>query len=95
MLAQQALVGQLARVLAGDARLAEPVGRLAGGGQGTLAVEVFSAELLPRGRTLTAREAQTDPGRTRIPVRSWLWLFGVGVVAFSGEWLARRRLGLR
>lgn len=69
--------------------------RLAGGGQGTLAVEVFSAELLPRGRTLTAREAQTDPGRTRIPVRSWLWLFGVGVVAFSGEWLARRRLGLR
>jgi hypothetical protein len=60
-----------------------------------LAVEEFSGELLPRARTLAAHEAVASPGRTRIPVRSWLWLFGVGVVAFSGEWLARRRLGLR
>jgi len=84
---------------AGRAELMLPPGvwryRLSGGGEGTLAVEEFSAELLPRARTLVAHEAVSSPEKTRIPVRSWLWLFAVGVVAFSGEWLARRRLGLR
>ena len=84
---------------AGRAELMLPPGiwryRMTGGGEGTVAVEEFSAELLPHPRTLAAREAAASPGRTRIPVRSWLWLFAVGVVAFSGEWLARRRLGLR
>jgi hypothetical protein len=84
---------------AGHAEVQLPPGvwryRLAGAGGGTLAVEEFSAELLPRARTLAASEAVASPGRTRIPVRSWLWLFAVGVIAFSGEWLARRRLGLR
>lgn len=84
---------------AGRAELLLPPGvwryHLAGGGEGTLAVEEFSGELLPRARTLAAHEAVASPERTRIPLRSWLWLFGLGVVAFSGEWLARRRMGLR
>jgi hypothetical protein len=84
---------------AGRADLLLPPGtwryRLTGGGEGTLAVEEFSTELLPRARTLVAREAGSAPSGTRVPVRNWLWLFAVGVVAFSGEWLARRRLGLR
>jgi hypothetical protein len=84
---------------AGRAELLLPPGvwryRLAGGGEGTVAVEEFSAELLPRARTLLAREAVASPGRTHLPVRGWLWLFAAGVVAFSGEWLARRRMGLR
>jgi hypothetical protein len=69
--------------------------RLTGGGEGTLAVEEFSGELLPRARTLEAREASAAPIESRIPVRRWLWLFGLAVLAFSGEWLARRRMGLR
>ena len=84
---------------AGRAELLLPAGvwryRLNGGGQGTLAVEEFSGELLPRARTLTAHEATAARAESRIPVRRWLWLFGLGVLAFSGEWLARRRMGLR
>ena len=84
---------------AGRAELLLPPGvwryRLTGGGEGTLAVEEFSGELLPRPRTFAAREARAAPAESRIPVRRWLWLFGIGVLAFSGEWLARRRMGLR
>lgn len=84
---------------AGRAELLLPPGvwryRLSGGGEGTVAVEEFSGELLPRARTLAAHEATAAPAESRIPVRRWLWLFGLGVVAFSGEWLARRRMGLR
>jgi hypothetical protein len=84
---------------AGRAELLLPPGiwryRLSGGGEGTLAVEEFSGELLPRARTLAAHEASSAPAESRIPVRRWLWLFGLGVLAFSGEWLARRRMGLR
>ena len=84
---------------AGRAELLLPTGgwryRLGGGGEGMLAVEVFSSELLPRPRTLSAREAGESPRGTTIPLRTWIWLFGIGVVAFGGEWMARRRLGLR
>lgn len=84
---------------AGRSELLLPPGtwryRLSGGGQGTVAVEEYSDEWLPSPRTLAAREAATLPAGGRIPIRTWLWLFGVGVAAFAGEWLARRRLGLR
>ncbi len=69
--------------------------RLTGGGQGTVAVEEYSDEWLPAQRTLAARDAVERAAGGRIPVRTWLWLFGLGVVSFAGEWLARRRLGLR
>jgi hypothetical protein len=69
--------------------------RFAGGAGGSVAVEEYSDELLPRPIALETRNAriQRPPGRTA--ARDWLWLFGLCVLAFAGEWLARRRLGLR
>jgi hypothetical protein len=69
--------------------------RLAGGGGGTVAVETYSDELLPRPLTLAAREARVRRSAGRTAARDWLWLFGLCVLALSGEWFARRRLGLR
>ncbi len=69
--------------------------RLSGGGQGTLAVEAYSDEWLPGRTTITERPGSARGSRERIPLRSWLWLFGLAVGAFAGEWLVRRRLGLR
>lgn len=64
-------------------------------GTGTVAVEQYSDELLPRPVSLTAHEARVLPPTGRTAARDWLWLFGICVLALSGEWLARRRLGLR
>jgi hypothetical protein len=69
--------------------------RLSGGGSGTVAVEQYSDELLPRPATLTAQVGRASRSTARSTARDWLWLFGVCVLALSGEWLARRRLGLR
>jgi hypothetical protein len=69
--------------------------RLSGGGGGAVAVEEFSEELLPRPVTLTAHEARTPPTADRRAARDWLWLFGLCVAGLAGEWIARRRLGLR
>jgi hypothetical protein len=85
----------------GDGRAAEWLSpgeyryRLAGGGGGTVAVEVYSDELLPRPVTLPSHEGRVAPPTGRTAARDWIWLFGVCVLALSGEWLARRRLGLR
>ena len=69
--------------------------RLAGGGSGTVAVEEYSEELRPRKLTLPARESSAQARAGRQSARDWLWLFALCVVALAGEWLARRRLGLR
>ena len=69
--------------------------RLTGGGGGTVAVERYSEELLPRPVTLRAHEARAPVGAGRRGAREWLWLFGLCVLALAGEWIARRRLGLR
>ena len=69
--------------------------RLDGGGSGTLAVEEYSEEFLPRQLTLADRKSAVGITRVRKPVRGWIWLFGAAVLAFAGEWTARRRLGLR
>ena len=69
--------------------------RLSGGGVGTVAVEQYSDELLARPVTLTAHEGRDARSTARSTARDWLWLFGICVLALSGEWLARRRLGLR
>jgi hypothetical protein len=69
--------------------------RLSGGGSGTVAVEQYSDELLPRAVTLTPHSGRAQRPTSRTAARDWLWLFGLCVLALSGEWLARRRLGLR
>ena len=66
-----------------------------GGGAGTVAVEVFSDELLPRPVRLAAQAGERPLAERRAPARERLWLFGIAVLALAGEWLARRRLGLR
>jgi hypothetical protein len=69
--------------------------RAGSGNPGIVAVEQYSDELLPRPVTLTSHEARSTPSSGRSVARDWLWLFGVCVLALSGEWFARRRLGLR
>jgi hypothetical protein len=69
--------------------------QLAGGGAGTVAVEEYSDEFLQRPVSLTPHDARTIRAAGRSSARDWLWLFGVCVLAFSAEWFARRRLGLR
>jgi hypothetical protein len=69
--------------------------RLSSGGSGTVAVEQYSDEFLPRAVTLTPHIGRVRRATARTAARDWLWLFGLCVLALSGEWLARRRLGLR
>jgi hypothetical protein len=69
--------------------------RVSGGGAGTVGVEEYSDELLPRPVALAAREARSAPPTGRSAARDWLWLFALCLLALSAEWLARRRLGLR
>lgn len=66
-----------------------------GGGGGTVAVETYSNELLPRAVRLSDQEAAPAAFGERTPARDWPWLFGIAIIALAGEWLARRRLGLR
>ena len=69
--------------------------RLAGGGGGAVAVEEYSDEFRPRPVTLTAHESRTPAPAGRRAARDWLWLFALCILGLAGEWLARRRLGLR
>ena len=69
--------------------------RLGGGGSGTVAVEQYSDELLPGVVTLRSHEGRAARPTARTTARDWLWLFALCILALSGEWLARRRLGLR
>lgn len=69
--------------------------RFSSGGAGRVAVEQYSDELLPRPLALTPHEGRGVRPGGRTTARDWLWLFGICVLALSGEWLARRRLGLR
>jgi len=68
---------------------------LPSGGAGTVAVEQYSDEFLPRPVSLAPRDGRATRSSGRSTARDWLWLFSICVVALSGEWLARRRLGLR
>ena len=70
--------------------------RLEGGGGGLVAVEEYSDEWLPRPVALDERAQGTilaSPVASR--ARGWIWLFGICVLGLAGEWLARRRQGLR
>ncbi len=82
----------------GEASLALPVGRyryeLDGGGRGAFAVESYSDELVPTPPTLERREAEYTPSAPRRSLRDMLWLFGIAVAGFGGEWMIRRKVGL-
>jgi hypothetical protein len=69
--------------------------RMEGGGGGTVAVEDYSDELLPRQVALTAHDGHSPTAAGRRAARDWLWLFGLCIAGLAGEWIARRRLGLR
>lgn len=69
--------------------------RLGSGGGGTVAVEEYSDELLPHPITLSQHPPRAVRPSGRTSARDWIWLFGLCVAGLSGEWLARRRLGLR
>jgi hypothetical protein len=69
--------------------------RLAGTHEGVAAVETYSDEWLPRAATVMAQAGAPALGRERRSARDRPWLLGLAVLALCGEWLARRRLGLR
>ncbi|HEX5819348.1 MAG TPA: hypothetical protein VFY20_10740 [Gemmatimonadales bacterium] len=69
--------------------------RLAGANEGVAAVEEYSDEWLPRPVALAAQDGAPALGRERRAARDWPWLLGLAVLALCGEWLVRRRLGLR
>jgi hypothetical protein len=71
--------------------------RLAGarGGAGTVAVDTWSHEWLPQPVSAQARVMPAAGTGERRTARQWPWLYALVLVALAGEWLARRRLGLR
>src|SRR4029077_1766154 len=69
--------------------------RLAAGGAGTVAVEEYSDELLPRPVVVTPHEARASLTSATRSAREGPGLFALCVLGLAGEWFARRRLGLR
>lgn len=84
---------------AGRAALGLPVGiytyQLQGGGRGTVAVEEYSDEWFPRPVALSAAQGAPGTSDRRQGIRERWWLFALAVIALCGEWVVRRRMGLR
>ncbi len=84
---------------AGRAELRLPPGRyryaVEGGGTGLIAVDEWSEEWLPRPPVLADRDAPAVAFGGITSARRWIWLFFLVIAALTGEWLGRRRLGLR
>ena len=65
------------------------------GGDGLLVVNV-SAEWLPRRPTVPSGAVGAAPGADRAPrARAAWWLYALALAALCGEWILRRRIGLR
>ncbi len=71
--------------------------RLSGprGGGGVVAVDTWSREWLSRPAAVQARAMPKAGSGERRTARQWPWLYALALLALAGEWLARRRLGLR
>lgn len=84
---------------AGRAELRLPPGayryRLDGGGEGRVAVEEYSSEFLPRPVALAEQPLPAVRPVAITSTRAWIWLFGLAIAGLAGEWVVRRRLGLR
>ncbi len=78
-------------------RLAPGVYRytLEGGGRGTIAVEEYSEEFFPEPVVVAEAQPAALESTRRQSVRERWWLFAFAVAAWCGEWVVRRRLGLR
>ncbi len=84
---------------AGRAALGLPVGiytyELEGGGRGTVVVEGYSDEWFPGPVVLSAAQGAQVASDRRQGIRERWWLFALAVIALCGEWVVRRRMGLR
>ena len=84
---------------AGRAALRLPVGtytyQLSGGGRGLIAVEAYSDEWFPRPVVVAAAKEAPIASDRRQGIRERWWLFALAVLALCGEWIVRRRMGLR
>ncbi len=53
-------------------------------------------EILPRPRTLGAQPGEAGAGAgVTVPLRQTVWPYAIALVALVGEWIARRRRGMR
>jgi hypothetical protein len=66
-----------------------------GGGTGMVVVDQWSEEWLPRPVLLSDRASPAAAAFGITSTRRWIWLFLLGIAGLIGEWLARKRLGLR
>lgn len=84
---------------AGLASVLVPVGtytyQLSGGGRGLVAVEEYSDEWFPRPVVVAAATEAPVSSERRQGIRERWWLFAIGILALCGEWVVRRRMGLR
>jgi len=65
------------------------------GGSGMVAVDTWSREWLAQRVTVKAQDMPTASAGELRTARQWPWLYALVLLALAGEWLARRRLGLR
>ncbi|HEX5004259.1 MAG TPA: hypothetical protein VFV65_03035 [Gemmatimonadales bacterium] len=65
------------------------------GGAGVAAVDTWSREWLPQPATVAERAGPASGLGEPSTARQWPWLYALVLLAFAGEWLVRRRLGLR
>ncbi len=82
----------------GIAQIVLPVGRFryqfADGTGGDVMVEPWSHEFIPTSPSLEAGSAAVTPTPVRRSLRDLAALFGLAILAFTTEWILRRRLGL-
>jgi hypothetical protein len=65
------------------------------GSAGTVAVDTWSREWLAQPVVVRSRAVPAARAGERRTLREWPWLYALVLLALAGEWLARRRLGLR
>ena len=58
-------------------------------------MEQYSEEWFPRRPVLTDAAAVAAPAERRQGIRERWWLFAIALAALCGEWVVRRRMGLR
>jgi hypothetical protein len=66
-----------------------------GGGHGTVAVEPWSEEFVPKPSALRAHSAVPGAGIAQSALRDKGWVYALIVLLLSVEWWLRRRAGLR